>query len=487
LRGFDKPLKNDVVLLLFLTVKNLARRSHPYIPNSTTQAKTELMQALGIHSIDELYKDIPEKFLLKRQLNLPSGLSEFEVKKHVERVLAKNETFRDIPTFLGAGCWPHYVPAVVENIVLRSELLTSYTPYQPEISQGVLQALFEYQSMICELTGMEVANCSLYDWATAVGEAARMAARVTKRTEVLVPKIIHPERYATLQTYAEPAEIEVKQVNYNKKTGQLDLEDLKTRISEQTAAVYVENPSYLGIIETEADAAANIAHDKGALFIVGVDPTSLGILKPPSEYGADIVIGEAQPLGNPMSYGGPLLGILACHDDMGLIRQMPGRTIGITTTTDGKNKGFCMALQTREQHIRREKATSNICTNEALCAVAAAVYLALLGPHGLKELGEACMSRANYAMQGLSGIEGVKAPVFDSPHFKEFTVNFDKAKRTVRSVHEDLLFYGVHGGKNIAEEFPELGETALYCVTEVHSKNNIDRLVTALKEVLKKR
>lgn len=445
------------------------------------------MQELGIQSVDELYKDIPEKFLLKRKLSLPDGLSEFEVKKHVETILSKNKTFPEMPTFLGAGCWPHYVPAVVENIILRSELLTSYTPYQPEISQGMLQALFEYQSMICELTGMEVANSSMYDWASTVGEAARMAARVTKRAEVLVPRIIHPERDATLQTYSGPAGIRVKYIGYEKETGQLDLEDLKTKVSGETAAVYLENPSYLGFVETEANAAAQIAHDKGALFIAGVDPVSLGVLKPPSDYGADVVVGEGQPLGNAMSFGGPLLGILACHDNIELIRQMPGRTIGITTTLDGTSKGFCMALQTREQHIRREKATSNICTNEALCAVAAAVYLALLGPQGLKELGEACLAKAHYAMQQLAQIEGVKTPVFDSPHFKEFTVNFDKTQKSVQSVNEDLLYYGVHGGKNITKEFPALGETALYCVTEIHSRHDIDRLVTALKDVLRKR
>jgi len=445
------------------------------------------MQELGIRNVDELYKDIPQKLRLKHKLNLPNGLSEVEVKRHVENVLAKNKTSPNMPTFLGAGCWPHYVPAVVENIILRSEFLTSYTPYQPEISQGMLQALFEYQSMVCELTGMEVANCSMYDWASAVGEAARMAARVTKRTEVLVPKIIHPERIATLQTYAEPAGIQVKHVNYDKDTGQVDLEDLKAKITSQTAAVYLENPAYLGFIETEANAAAQIAHDKGALFIVGIDPISLGVLKPPSEYDADIVIGEGQPLGNSMNFGGPLLGVLACRDDMELIRQMPGRTIGITTTVDGNSKGFCMALQTREQHIRREKATSNICTNEALCAVASAVYLALLGPKGLKELGETCMIKARYAMRVLSEIGGVKVPVFDAPHFKEFTVNFSTTGKSVQHVHEDLLLYGVHGGKDVSKEFPELGETALYCVTEVHSKHDVDRLATALREVLKER
>jgi glycine dehydrogenase subunit 1 len=341
--------------------------------------------------------------------------------------------------------------------------------------------------MICELTGMEVSNSSMYDWASSLGEVARMAARVTKRMELLVPRIIHPERDATLRTYAQPAGIMVKHVDYDKETGQLDIEDLKAKTSQNTAAVYVENPTYLGFIETEAKAVAQIAHDKGALFIAGVDPVSLGVLKPPSDYGADIVVGEGQALGNAMSFGGPLLGILACHDNMELIRQMPGRAIGITTTLDGARKGFCMALQTREQHIRREKATSNICTNEALCAVAAAVYLALLGPQGLKELGEACMVHAHYAMQQLARIEGVRAPVFDAPHFKEFTVNFDKAKKSVQSVNEDLLYYGVQGGKSIAEEFHELGETALYCVTETHSKHDIDRLATAMKDILSKR
>lgn len=445
------------------------------------------MQELGIQAVDELYKDIPEKFLLKRELNLPKGLSEFEVKRHVESLLSKNKTLPEMPVFLGAGCWPHYVPAAVLDIVLRSEFLTSYTPYQPEISQGMLQALFEYQSMICELTGLEAANSSLYDWASAVGEAARMATRVTKRSEVLVPKIIHPERNATLQTYAEPAGIRIKHIGYDKKTGQMSIEELKANISERTAAVYLENPSYLGFLETEANAISEIAHGKGALFMVGVDPISLGVLEAPADYGADIVVGEGQPLGNAMSFGGPLLGVLACRDSMELIRQMPGRTIGITTTLDGVSKGFCMALQTREQHIRRERATSNICTNESLCAVASAIYLALLGPQGLKELGEACMTKAHYAMRELAKIEGVKAPVFDSPHFKEFTVNLDGAKRSVQKMNEDMLFYGVHGGKNLAKEFPELGETALYCVTEIHSKHDIDRLACALGEVLKEK
>jgi glycine dehydrogenase subunit 1 len=444
-----------------------------------------MMQELGIESVDELYADVPQKYRLKKTLNLPErALSEFEVKRHVEALLSKNRSCNDMPIFLGAGCWPHYVPAVVQEIVGRSEFLTSYTPYQPEVSQGMLQALFEYQSMMCELISMEVSNCSMYDWASALGEAARMAARVKGRNEILVPRIIHPERAATLQVYAEPAGITVKQVRYNPENGQLDLEELKNKISDKTAAVYVENPSYLGFIESQVDEIGEEAHSHDSLFIVGVDPTSLGILKPPGEYDADIVIGEAQPLGNGMNFGGPLLGIMACRDDMSLIRQMPGRIIGLTSTQDSSRQGFCMALQTREQHIRREKATSNICTNEALCAVASAVYMSLLGPEGFRQLGETIMYKANYAMQLLSKIKGVKTPIFKSAHFKEFTVNFDKTGLTTEEVNRKLLRHQVHGGKDISKELPELGQTALYCVTEIHSKQEIERLREVLEEVL---
>ena len=465
----------------------MKRKGHPYIPNSNPEIKQELMREVGVRSIEELYADIPDRYLLKKPLNLPEAMSEFEVKRHVEALLSKNKTCEDMPIFLGAGCWPHYVPAVVKEVVQRSEFLTSYTPYQPEISQGMLQVLFEYQSMICELTAMDVANCSMYDWASAVGEAARMASRVTRRNEILVPRIMHPERRATLKTYTEPADISIKEVAYNLETGQIDLGDLESKISNKTAAVYIENPSYLGFVEEHVDEISGLAHKHGSLFIVGVDPTSLGILKPPGEYGADIVVGEAQPLGNPMNFGGPLLGIFACRDDLNLVRQMPGRIIGLTTTTNGDKQGFCMVLQTREQHIRREKATSNICSNEALCAVTSAVYMALLGPQGLRELGETIMYKANYAMRLLSSIKGVKTPVFKSAHFKEFTVNFDGAGLSVKEVNEKLLKMGVHGGKDISREFPELGQTALYCVTEIHSKEDIELLAKSLERIAKER
>lgn len=457
---------------------------HPYIPNSAEDVKKELMEALGIDDVEELYQDIPQNLRLKKSLNLPSSRSELEVRREVNKLLSKNLSSDDIVIFLGGGCWPHYVPAAVSFIVKRTELLTSYTPYQAEVSQGLLQILFEYQSMICELTGMDVANASMYDWATAAGEAARMAARYTGRRKVLVPSTMSPRRLSTIKIYCEPSDIQIEAINYDGDSGQIDIEDLKGKVSDETAAVYIENPSYLGFVETEVEAISQIIHDANGLFIVGVDPISLGVLKPPDEYGADIVVGEGQSLGNPMNYGGPLLGIFACRDDRKLIRQMPGRIIGMTETLDGEQRAFCMALQTREQHIRRERATSNICTNHALCAVSSAVYLALLGPRGLRELGMLIMERSQYAMDLISKIDDVKAPIFNSPHFKEFTVNFDWAGKSVQEVNRALLKYGIHGGIDLSKEFPEFGETALYCVTEIHSVEDVERLAKALSEVL---
>jgi glycine dehydrogenase subunit 1 len=475
------------ILLSILPVKQLKEKAHPYIPNSVPETKLKMMREIGIEDVNELYSDIPTKFLLRNKLNLPKALSEFEITRHVQTLLRKHRTCDDMSVFVGAGCWPHYIPAVVDEIAGRSELSTSYTPYQPEISQGMLQTLYEYQSMMCDLTDMGVTNCSMYDWASALGEAARMAARVKGQNRILIPKIIHPDRAATLKAYSEPAGIHIEEVAYEGESGQLDLNDLRTKLSESTGAVYIENPSYLGFIEEQVDEINELTHACEALLIVGVDPTSLGLLRPPGQYGADIVVGEAQPLGNPMSYGGPLLGIMACRDDMSLIRQMPGRIIGKTKTIDGSRDAYCMALQTREQHIRREKATSNICTNEALCAVASAVYLALLGPEGMRELGEIVTAKSNYAMRVLSEIPGIRVPIFKSAHFKEFTVNFDETGLGVKEINEKLLERNIQGGKDLSEELPQFGQTALYCTTEIHTKREISNLADSLKEVIEER
>jgi len=456
---------------------------HPYIPN-TREIREQMLREIGVASVDELFADIPVKIRLKRGLKLPGQMSELEVKRHVQAILERNRPFTKMLSFLGGGVWPHHIPTHVRELVRRSEFLTSYTPYQPEVSQGMLQALFEYQSMICELTGMDVANASMYDWATSLGEAALMCARVTGRRKFIVPALINPERFSTLQNYVSGPGLEIIKIGYNNRTGQLDLPQLRRELGEDVAGVYVENPSYLGFLETQVDEIAKAAHEAGALFVAGVNPISLGLLRAPGDYGADIVIGEGQPLGNPVSFGGPLLGIFACRDDVKLMRQMPGRLIGMTTALDGKTRGYAMVLQTREQHIRRERATSSICSNEALCAVTAAIYLSSLGPRGLRELGEACAANANYAMRKLRVIKGLKVPIFDASHFNEFTLNCDDTGMSVAKLNAGLLKRDIQGGKPLRGEFPELGETSLMCVTELHTKEDIDHLIDALAEIV---
>lgn len=459
---------------------------HPFIPN-TREIREEMLREIGAASIDELFADIPHKIRLKRKLKLPAAMSELEAKRHVQAMLSKNKPFTQTLTFLGGGVWPHHIPAHVHSLAQRSEFLTSYTPYQAEVSQGMLQALFEYQSLICELTGLEVANASMYDWATALGEAALMCARVTRKRKFIVPKLISQERLSVLRNYVVGPALEVIEVGYGRRTGQLDLEELRGKLDGDVAGVYIENPSYLGFLETQVDEISSAAHKVGALFVVGVNPISLGLLKAPGDYGADIVVGEGQPLGNPVSFGGPSLGIFACGSDQRLLRQMPGRLIGMTTTLDGKRRGYCMVLQTREQHIRRERATSNICSNESLCAVTAAICLASLGSRGLRELAEICAANAKYAVRKLDGIDGLKAPIFDAPHFNEFTLNCDAAHTSVEKLNTLLLQHNIQGGKPLRGEFPELGETALLCTTELHSREDIDRLASALEGIVGRR
>jgi glycine dehydrogenase subunit 1 len=343
--------------------------------------------------------------------------------------------------------------------------------------------MFEYQSLICELTEMEYSNSSLYDWSTALGEAARMTARVTGRSEFIVPHYIHPERLGTLQTYCEPAEIRIVEVAQDRKTGAIDLSDLRRRISDRTAGVYLEWPSFLGFVEESCDEISQLTRKNGSLFVIGCEPISLGALKAPGELGADITVGEGQPLGNHMNYGGPLLGIFACKGER-LLRHMPGRIIGSTTTQDGQQVAYCMALQTREQHIRRGKAASNICTNEALLALAAAMYLSLLGSAGITELGATIAERTNYAIEQIRKLRGVKAPGFEAFHYMEFTVNFDRTGKKTSEINEALLEAGIHGGLDVSKHFPELGQTALYCVTEVHTHQDIDMLADKLQAIL---
>ncbi len=456
---------------------------HPYIPNSADSVRKDLLKAIDVDDIEDLFSDIPENIRIRQRPSLPKPHSEIEVQRYVENILSKNTVDGELTSFLGAGSWSHAVPAAVDSIASRTEFLTSYTPYQPEISQGMLQTLYEYQSLVCELLDMEVVDSSMYDWATSLGEAARMTNRVTGRKQFLYPHFIHPERLAALRTYTEPAGIKLVELDNNPENGQIDLEDVKKKISPETAGLYVENPSYLGPLMTNMKELSEVAHDSGSLFVVGVDPISLGLIKPPGQYSADIAVGEGQHLGSYVNYGGPLLGIFTCREDTRLLRQIPGHIIGMTVAR-GNETGYCMVLQTREQHIRREKATSNICSNEALLAVRTAVYLALLGPKGIRSLGEYVSAMASYLSQLLSEVDGVKAPAFKGPHFKEFTIQIRKPRRTILKMNRLLLADGIIGGKPLPADFPELGQASLLCVTERHTREDLEELCVAIQKIM---
>ena len=436
-----------------------------YLPNR--ERKEEMLKEIGLTE-ESLFSDIPKEFLKK--FNLPEPMTEQETRAEVEKIANKNQS---LVSFLGGGIAPHFVPSSVRAITGRSEFYTAYTPYQPEISQGMLQSLFEYQSFVAELTGLPIVNSSMYDWSTALAEAMLMCHRFNNRPDFLVPDIMSPSRLQVLKTYAEPLGINVKTIPHLE-NGQLDTEGLSKTLTDKTAAVYIENPAYLGFFEEQAEAISDLAHKNNSLFVAGIDPISIGIVKSPADYGADIAIGEAQNLGGGLSFGGPSLGLFATKDEKQFLRTFPGRIIGVTEDTEG-TRGFAMTLQTREQHIRREKATSNICSNEALCAVASAVYLASLGRKGLKELAELCFRNANHVMGEINKISGFDSPIFSSTHFKEFTVRSDKLDKA----HKALLRNGIHGGLKL----PNFKNTALYCVTESHTKENINTLLEVLKNV----
>jgi glycine cleavage system P protein (glycine dehydrogenase) subunit 1 len=461
----------------------MATFEHPFLPNAGAPIRKMMLDAIGVASIDELYSDIPTQVRTNRPLKIDWLPSEQEVKSHVEHMLAENKSASDMPIFLGAGIYNHYLPAAVKAILARTEFQTSYTPYQAEISQGLIQSLFEFQSMIADLTQMDAVNSSLYDGSTALGEAARMASRATGRKKILVPHNLHPARFSVLKNYTEPAGIRLATFAYDNETGGFDFSDLQSKVDQDTAAVYCEVPSFFGILDPEVVNVPSVCHLHGALSIVGFDPVSLGGLKPPGEYGADIVIAEGQSISTEMNFGGPALGIIGCRGE-NLIRQLPGRLIGMTTTLDGKERAFSMVLQTREQHIRREKATSNICTNEALFAIGAAAYLSLLGPRGLRQLFETILVKTSYAIKMLSEIPGVAVPRFSGSHYQEFVVSFKGGKGTLARLNKSLLSQGVHGGKSLVNDFPELGESALFCVTEVHSTEAIDKLRLLIEKLL---
>ncbi|MHB9093254.1 MAG: aminomethyl-transferring glycine dehydrogenase subunit GcvPA [Eubacteriales bacterium] len=462
----------------------MSKPVYPYIPNSVPEEKAKLLKEIGINSVEDIFKEIPDHLRFKGKMNIPEPfLSEYELRRHVEGLLAKNKSCKDYINFLGAGTWQHYVPSVVDEVISRDEFLTAYVVGDAQGDHGKWQALFESASMIGEMVGMEAVNKPTYDWANAIAIACRMAARMTGRREILVAGTISPSRLSVVKNYCKP-EIKIELVKYDKETGLLDLNDLKARISPNTAAVYFENPSYLGFIETQGEAIAKIAHDNGTEVIVGVDPSSLGVLAAPADYGADFAVGDYQPLGLHMQWGGGLAGFVCTRDDKRYVAEYPGLLYGITTSVQEGEYCFGEVFFERTSYASREKGKDFIGTTTALWGIAAGVYMALMGPQGFKELGEGIMQRVQYAMGLLSNIKGVKTKVIKSPCFKEFVVNFDGTGKAVSEINRALLEHKIFGGKDISREFPEYGNSALYCITEIHTKEDIKKLAIALEQIL---
>jgi len=457
--------------------------------NSLADIKQAMLKEIGAGSIEELFEQIPSSHRLKAPLKLPRQLkSEAELKRHLMAILSRNETCDRNLNFLGAGCWQHHVPAVVDEIVGRTEFLTPVWG-SPQSDHGRNQAWFEFASQLGELLDMEVVQLPVYSWGCAAGHAIRMAARLTGRQQVLVPALLDPERLSVIRNYAEPPEmanhIEVVSVAHDKKTGGLDLEDLKAKISARTAAVYVESPSYLGMFEPRGGEIAEIVRSAGAETIVGVDPLCLGVVRPPADYGADIVVGPTQPLGVHMNCGGGVGGFIASRDEERYVRQYNGFLVSITGTTEPGEYGFSLSCSHQTSYGMREQGRDWTGNSVYLWAIANAVYMSLLGPSGFREIGELILQQAHYAARGIGRIKGVRI-LFPKGFFKEFVVNFDAAGKSVAQVNRALRRRGIFGGKDLSREFPAFGQSALYCVTEVHAKEDIDRLVGALKEIIAK-
>lgn len=432
-----------------------------------------MLSDIGLKTMEDLFIDIPKQVRLDRNLELPDEVAEMALVKHMDEKANRNGNLDRYTCFLGAGAYDHFVPGVIDHLLSRQEFYTAYTPYQPEISQGTLQSIFEYQTMICELTGMDVANASMYDGASALAEAALMACQSVRRQEVLVAKTVHPESREVIETYCKFRGFKVREVGYA--NGQVDLSELEEKMTPDTAAVIVQSPNFFGIIESLQE-IGDLAHQNKSLFVVGADPISLALVKSPGELGADIVVGEGQPLGNPISFGGPYLGFFSTTEK--LMRKMPGRIVGQTKDKFG-NRGFVLTIQTREQHIRREKATSNICSNEALNALAATMYLTLLGKQGLKEVASLCMQKAHYAFDRLVKTEKC-ALAFTAPFFKEFVV---KSAYPVDHLNSTLLNDKIIGGYAVGKDYPELADGWLIAVTEKRTKEEIDFLVRKVGEI----
>ncbi|MDA0681392.1 MAG: aminomethyl-transferring glycine dehydrogenase subunit GcvPA [Proteobacteria bacterium] len=462
-------------------------RPHPYMPNSVPAVRHELMDALGIDSVERLFEQIPVEHRTERPLDLPPALtSETQLRRHMRGLLSRNRSCDEVLSFLGGGCWQHHVPAICDEIVQRSEFLT---PVWGTASSdlGRNQAWFEFTSQLGELIDLDLVALPVYSWGCAAGHAIRMATRMTRRNKVLVPKFLDPERRAVIKNYCEPPEmathIEIIDIDVDQTSGLLNLDDINSKLSADVAAVYFENPSYLGQIEHQAETIATAARKHGVETIVGVDPISLGIIKPPGQYGADIVVGSIQPLGVHMSCGGGLGGFIASRDEARYAYEYPALMISIAKTTHDEF-GFGLALTHQSSYGSREDGKDWTGNSTYLWAIAAASYMALLGPEGFRELGELIIQRAHYCAEILDGIDGVRVSPM-AGFFKEFVVNFDDTGKSVSEINKSLLSRDIFGGLDLSEPFPELRQSALFCVTELHTESDLNRLAATLREICK--
>lgn len=455
---------------------------YPYMPNSAESIKKEMMDELGISKIEELYTYVPEHLRFKGRLNLPEPfLTEIELKDHVNGILSKNVAADEKISFLGAGCYRHYVPAVCDEINSRSEFLTAYCG-ETYSDHGKNQALFEFTSLMGELVDMDVVGLATYDGGQAISTSLRMTNRITERNELLLPKTMDPEILCQVRGYCDFMKITL--VDCDEETGQLDLNDLRSKISSDTSAVFIENPSYLGFIETQGEEIGKIAHENGALFVVSVDPSSMGILEAPVNYGADITCGDIQCLGMHMGYGSGVSGFIAAKDKPEFILNFPNHFYALYENDKGEF-GFSRSLNQRTSYGSREKAVEYLGTNTGLWAITAAVYLSLMGPEGMYDLGRNIMYKSQYAIKKLSQVKGIKLGFSKGVNFKEFVLNFDETNKTVEEINKELLNRGIFGGKDLSKEFSHLGNSALYCVTELTKKEEIDKLAKELEDILK--
>lgn len=443
-----------------------------YLP-MTEEDKKAMLDEIGIDSTDELFSDIPESIRFKRDYDLKEVTSEFELKKELTGLANKNKKLTEYTSFLGAGAYEHFVPSVVDHVISRSEFYTAYTPYQAEVSQGELQAIFEFQTMICELTGMDVANSSMYDGGNSIAEAVNVSAATTRKDKILVSKAIHPEYRDIIKVYGKALDLEI--VELDQKDGLTDLDQLAQELDEDTASVVLQYPNFFGQIEPLAEVNELIKKQKRTMFIVSSNPLALGYLTPPGEFGADIVVGDTQPFGIPVQFGGPHCGYFATTKK--LMRRIPGRLVGETVDTDGK-RGYVLTLQAREQHIRREKATSNICSNQALNALASSVAMTYFGKNGVRQMAELNMQKARYLKQELknAGLEVLYSDAF----FNEIVI---KGNQAVKDVNDQLIEKGFIGGFDLGKYYPELENHMLVAVTEIRTKEEIDTFVKELRDI----